>query len=123
MSCSVEIDTDTHYDVLSVPLQAVTVRMNADKEEEESGSITEDKSAKKTMTKRPPSVVFIKDGTTAKMVRVETGLSDRGFIEISKGLSAGQEIISGSFQAVNKLLMNGSVIRIDNGTSPANGGK
>ncbi|MFN4916810.1 MAG: efflux RND transporter periplasmic adaptor subunit [Ignavibacteria bacterium] len=123
MSCSVEIDTDTHYDVLSVPLQAVTVRMNADKTEEESGSITEDKSAKKIMTKRPPSVVFIKDGNTAKMVRVETGLSDRGFIEISKGLSAGQEIISGSFQAVNKLLMNGSVIRIDNGTSPVNGGK
>ena len=60
MSCSVDIDTDTHYDVLSVPLQAVTVRMNADKTEEESGSITEDKSAKKTMTKRPPSVVFIK---------------------------------------------------------------
>lgn len=115
MSCSVEIDTETHRDVLSVPLQAVTVRMNAQKEEEESGSITEDKSAKKTMTKRPPSVVFIKEGNTSKMVRVETGLSDRGFIEITKGLKLGQEIISGSFQAVNKLLMDGSMIRIDDG--------
>jgi HlyD family secretion protein len=115
MSCSVEIDTETHRDVLSVPLQAVTVRMNVQKEEEESGSITEDKSAKKTMTKRPPSVVFIKEGNTSKMVRVETGLSDRGFIEITKGLKLGQEIISGSFQAVNKLLMDGSMIRIDDG--------
>ncbi|MGA1250558.1 MAG: efflux RND transporter periplasmic adaptor subunit [Candidatus Kapaibacteriota bacterium] len=115
MSCSVEIDTETHPDVLSVPLQAVTVRMNAQKEVEESGSITEDKSAKKTMTKRPPSVVFIKEGNTSKMVRVETGLSDRGFIEITKGLKLGQEIISGSFQAVNKLLMDGSMIRIDDG--------
>ena len=115
MSCSVEIDTETHPDVLSVPLQAVTVRMNVQKEDEESGSITEDKSAKKTMTKRPPSVVFIKEGNTSKMVRVETGLSDRGFIEITKGLKLGQEIISGSFQAVNKLLMDGSMIRIDDG--------
>jgi len=97
--------------------------MNAEKAEEESGSITEDKSTKKTMTKRPPSVVFIKDGNSAKMVSVETGLSDRGFIEISKGLKLGQEIISGSFQAVNKLLMNGSMIRLDNGTSPESGGK
>ncbi|MFM7156367.1 MAG: efflux RND transporter periplasmic adaptor subunit, partial [Bacteroidota bacterium] len=59
--------------------------------------------------------VFIKEGNTAKMVRVETALSDRGFIEITRGLSIGQEIISGSFQAVNKLLMDGSIIRIDNG--------
>ena len=115
MSCSVEIDTETHRDVMSVPLQSVTVRMNAKKDEEESGSITEDQSTKKTMIKRPPSVVFIKEGNTAKMVRVETALSDRGFIEITRGLSIGQEIISGSFQAVNKLLMDGSIIRIDNG--------
>ena len=123
MSCSVEIDTETHYDVLSVPLQAVTVRLNAGKSEEESGSITEDKSEKKTMARRPPSVVFIKDGNSAKMVHVETGLSDRGFIEIKTGLNIGQELISGNFQAVNKLLMNGSMIRIDNGISPESGGK
>ncbi|MFM8841013.1 MAG: efflux RND transporter periplasmic adaptor subunit, partial [bacterium] len=64
-----------------------------------------------------------KEGNSAKMVKVETGLSDRGFIEISKGLKLGQEIISGSFQAVNKLLMDGSVIRIDNGLSANSGDK
>ena len=114
MSCSVEIDTDTHPDVLSVPLQAVTVRMAPVKEsEEEQGAVQEDKSKEKSMIKRPPSVVFIKDGNKAKMVRVETGLSDRGFIEIKSGLKLGQEIISGSFQAVNKLLQDGSIIRIE----------
>jgi HlyD family secretion protein len=78
-----------------------------------SGSIQQQEEKKKSNSKRPPSVVFLKDGDKAKMVKVETGLSDHGFIEIKKGLKVGQEIISGSFQAINKLLQDGSIIKID----------
>jgi HlyD family secretion protein len=114
MSCSVEISTETHPNVLSVPLQSVTVRsMQASEPEISSGSIQQQEEKKKSNSKRPPSVVFLKDGDKAKMVKVETGLSDHGFIEIKKGLKVGQEIISGSFQAINKLLQDGSIIKID----------
>ena len=114
MSCSVEISTETHPNVLSVPLQSVTVRsMQATEPEISSGSIQQQEEKKKSNSKRPPSVVFLKDGDKAKMVKVETGLSDHGFIEIKKGLKVGQEIISGSFQAINKLLQDGSIIKID----------
>lgn len=114
MSCSVEISTETHPNVLSVPLQSVTVRsIQASEPEISSGSIQQQEEKKKSNSKRPPSVVFLKDGDKAKMVKVETGLSDHGFIEIKKGLKVGQEIISGSFQAINKLLQDGSIIKID----------
>ena len=114
MSCSVEISTETHPNVLSVPLQSVTVRsVQASESEMSSGSIQQQEEKKKSNSKRPPSVVFLKDGDKAKMVKVETGLSDHGFIEIKKGLKVGQEIISGSFQAINKLLQDGSIIKID----------
>lgn len=114
MSCSVEISTETHPNVLSVPLQSVTVRsVQASESEMSSGSIQQQEEKKKSNSKRPPSVIFLKNGDKAKMVKVETGLSDHGFIEIKKGLKVGQEIISGSFQAINKLLQDGSIIKID----------
>jgi HlyD family secretion protein len=50
----------------------------------------------------------------AKMLKVKTGISDRGFIEIIEGLSEGEEIISGNFMAVSKLLKDGTKIRVDN---------
>ncbi len=114
MSCSVEISTETHPNVLSVPLQSVTVRsVQVSETEMSSGSIQQQEEKKKSNSKRPPSVVFLKNGDKAKMVKVETGLSDHGFIEIKKGLKVGQEIISSSFQAINKLLQDGSIIKID----------
>jgi HlyD family secretion protein len=122
MSCSVEIDTETHPDVLSVPLQAVTVRstdINSSPDIKQGSGIQQEDDGKKKpgMVKRPPSVVFVRNGNKAKMVKVETGLSDRGYIEIKSGLQEGTEIISGSFQAVNKLLQDSSLIRIDTATA------
>lgn len=121
MSCDVDIETDTHQNVLSVPLQSVTVRRpNADKE---GGAPGENKSpesqgtpAKPASTKdskKPPSVVFLNDNNKAKMIKVETGISDNGYIEIVKGLDEGQTVISGNFRAVSKDLEDGTVIRVD----------
>ncbi len=112
MSCNVEIMTQTVYDVLSIPLQAVTVRdtshiLSLNNGNDEKG---EEKFQRR---KKPQTVVFIKDGNNAKMLPVETGISDKGFIEIKKGLSEGDEVISGSFMAISKLLKDGSMIKID----------
>ncbi len=116
MSCNVDIETETHRDVLSVPLQSVTVRDTAlnsspDISESRLKDLNEDKN--KRTAKRPPAVVFINDKLKAKMVRVETGLSDRGYIEIKSGLSEKDVIISGSFQAVSRDLKDGDLILVD----------
>ncbi len=106
MSCNVEISTETHKDVLSVPLQAVTVRQEEEKQvEDKPEDMTEEKKKPASeKSKRPPTIVFINEKGIAKKRNVETGLSDQGYIEVIKGLKEGEEIVSGNFQAVNKLL-------------------
>ncbi|MBK9246961.1 MAG: efflux RND transporter periplasmic adaptor subunit [Ignavibacteria bacterium] len=116
MSCNVDIETETHRDVLSVPLQSVTVRDTAfnsspDITQSRLKNIDEDKN--KRASKRPPAVVFLNDNLKAKMVHVETGLSDRGYIEIKSGLTEKAVVISGSFQAVSRDLKDGALIKVD----------
>jgi HlyD family secretion protein len=116
MSCNVEINTETHYNVIAVPLQAVTVRENKEK-----ASNAPDKMApksvkdddKKLKIERPPSVVFVYNNGIAKMIKVETGISDKGYLEIKSGLNENDQIISGSFMAVSKELADGSKVKID----------
>ncbi len=118
MSCNAEIETETRINVLSVPLQAVTIRdprmeeANDEKDDRQIQKVDENENKSKKV-ERPPSVVFLKKDKKAKMVKVETGISDNGFIEILNGLNENDEIISGSFQAVSKLLKDGADIKID----------
>ncbi len=113
MSCNVEINTKTKHNVLSVPLQAVTVRLGQKKhevgEEDKAGQFRQEEDVKKNDI--PPSLVFIVSGDSVKQTFVETGISDKGFIEITDGLEEKQEIVSGNFTAVSKLLKDGSKIR------------
>jgi HlyD family secretion protein len=119
MSCNVDVYTETRYNVIAVPLQAVTVReSNLDARPDvdvQKGPGPSNDDVSKTIRKieRPPSVVFINDNLKAKMVKVETGISDKGYIEIISGLNESDEIISGSYLAVSKDLTNGAKITID----------
>jgi len=116
MSCNVDIATQTKYNVLAVPIQAVTVRdstfNNKPEVKEDELKVKEDDD-KKHKVKRPVSVVFLKKGNNAKMVYVKTGISDNGFIEITEGLKDKDEVISGSFMAVSKLINDGSKVVVD----------
>lgn len=112
MSCNVEIQTETRHNVIAVPLQAVTIRDNKKEDEEKDNRKIEKESDKKS-NKRPPQVVFVKEGDVAKMINVETGISDKGFIEITSGLDKNKKIISGPYQAVSKLLNDGSKVALD----------
>jgi HlyD family secretion protein len=116
MSCSVDIETDVHKNVLSVPLMAVTVRTDetklqeTDKKEESDEDDGKEVKVKKT---KPKALVFKKAGSVAKIQYVETGISDNGFIEIKSGLNEGEVIISGNFNAVSKTLKNDSKIKLE----------
>jgi len=116
MSCNVDIMTQTKANVLSVPLQSVTVRDTATsfKDIDEKASIQKkDESEAKQKVKRPPSVVFVRNKDKVKMKYVKTGISDKGFIEIIEGLKENEEIVSGNYMAVSKLLKDDSKIKID----------
>lgn len=124
MSCSADIATLTKHNVKAVPLQSVTVRLES--QMNNGSSQVGPHSNSPTLVRAnqtngfnsskniPPMVVFIRNGDKVKMVNVKTGVSDEGFIEIEEGVDEGQEVVSGSFQAISKLLQDGSQITVNN---------
>ena len=97
MTASVDIITDRKGNVLSVPLAAVTMRNPADTLDDKDGKIPGSDG-------ELVEIVFIRSDNKAYLTPVKTGISDFDYIEISTGLSEGQEIISGPFQSVSKKL-------------------
>jgi HlyD family secretion protein len=112
MTASVDIITEVKYDVLSVPLAAVTTRKpgnNKEKDEgveNEEGSETSDQesSVKAAEVKEDEEVVFINDNGIARKIKVKTGISDYDNIEILEGLEMGQEVVVGPFLVISKRL-------------------
>jgi HlyD family secretion protein len=119
MSCDVDIETETRENAVSVPLQSVTIRKKEEKKEEggeepnPAQAQANDKKKSSTTAQKLPSVVFLKEGDKAKMVQVETGISDGGYIEIKSGVKEGQTVVSGNFRAISRELEDGSLIKID----------
>ncbi len=126
MSCNVDIQTETRYNVLSVPLMAVTTRTKGidrtpDVEEDlEFGTRKSSGENGVRKKEKPQTIVFVKDGNKAKIRKVETGISDKGFMEIKSGLKKGETIISGGYSAVSKELKDGSSIQVDTASSKFN---
>lgn len=115
MSCNVEIRTETRYSVLTVPLQAVTIRDTAWDRSPDLDKAGENKNLDDDLKvrKKANSIVFLREGNKAKSNHVETGISDKGYIEIKSGLKKGDEIISGGFMAVSKELFDGAMIKLE----------
>jgi len=115
MSATVEIQTETANNVLTVPIQAVTtradttgrVKSNREKREEKMGK-EEDK-----LTKDKEEVheyVFVYNEGIAKLTKVKTGVQDNTYIEITEGLAEGDKVITAPYRAVSKTLKNGDIV-------------
>jgi HlyD family secretion protein len=129
MSGSADIETFTAKDVLSVPIQSVTVRAS------ESGMTADELAQKRAQQLKQTDgdvelmnekikqqqekadraklvrVVFVKNGDIVRMVPVETGIADNTYIEIKKGnLKAGDEVVSGSYRAISRELKDSSKV-------------
>lgn len=117
MSGTVDIRTNTVYDVVSIPIQAVTVRdfakdvVEADTTSAENGNRVQRRSSNREDFRR---VVFLNDNGVAKRVEVETGISDNSHIQVMSGLEDGQEVITGSYRILSRELNNGDPIKVIN---------
>jgi HlyD family secretion protein len=69
------------------------------------------KGPKKDDAPKADEIVFLVNGDTAKSAVVKTGISDDSHIEITEGLTEGQEIISGGYAAVSRLLEDGKKVK------------
>lgn len=118
MSASVDIQTTRVYNVISVPIQAVTTR-NKDSvnvSEEEGGrrievkNDNEDKEIK-TEEEEVKELIFVLVNGVAKQKEIKTGIQDNDYIEIKSGVGKGEEVISGPYSAVSKTLREGTKVK------------
>lgn len=122
MSASVDIQTKKVNRVISVPIQAVTVR-NKDSLNVKKGSgdpddrevvvknDNEEKDAVK-MEEKNKELVFVLNKNMARQVEVKTGIQDNDYIEIRSGINKGDEIICGPYSAVAKILKDKAKVKV-----------
>jgi HlyD family secretion protein len=121
MSASVEIQTMRAANIITIPIQGVTTRSSDTTKtkqnfegDEEQDVVVKDEKEEKANSKKEEEIkecVFVNDNGVAKMVYVTTGIQDNDYIEIKSGVKVGDEIISGPYGAVSKILKNGKKLK------------
>jgi len=113
MSATVDIQTETALNILTIPIQAVTTRADTAKTNTDEAPIEEGEEAAESDTKKEDlvEVVFVFEEGKAKMVKVSTGIQDNMFIEITEGIEVDQDIITGPYRAVSKKLKDGDLVK------------
>jgi len=119
MSMTADIETETHRDVLAVPIQSVTVRMPKEGEKKveeprEGEARLDVNKAKKKEEEKLEEVVFLVADGAAKTVPVKRGLSDDTYVEVKGEKLDSAEVVSGPFKAINRDLENGSKVKVEN---------
>jgi len=114
MSATVDIQTETAPNIITVPIQAVTTRSDTTGDEkmdrEEGDESEEDVELTNNDDDEMLEYVFLYEEGKAVMQEVKTGVQDNMFIEILEGLEVDQEIIVGPYRAVSKKLKNGDAV-------------
>lgn len=96
MSASVDIQTKKVYNVLTIPISAVTVKndsTNIDNPNQDN------------------EVVFLFNNDVAKIQKVKTGIQNNEYIEIISGLDTSNEVITAPYDAISKFLEDGTKVK------------
>lgn len=125
MTATADIRTGTAKDVVTVPLQSVTVRERKevarqlgegeDDEARAEAGPKQDGGEGRVAEKNRDNlerVVFVYENGMAKLRRVETGLADNRNIEIKSGIEAGEKIITGGYRVLTRELEHDKVVSL-----------
>ncbi len=117
MTASADIQTKTHKDVLSVPINSVTTREKAGSTAAANDKKPADDNNGDTKvvnsTGDLDEVVFLlQPDKTVKQVIVKTDIQDINNIEIVAGLKMGDEVVTGPYGTVSKILNNGTKVMV-----------
>ena len=117
MSVSAEIETRYRTNVVTVPIQCVTMRLP--KTPVATNQPAASATASNTMTvaaddppatNEPPKqvdVVFVVEGDHVRAAPVKTGIEDDTYWEITDGVKEGEQVVTGSSKAIGKELDDG----------------
>ena len=103
MSASVDIMTESKTNILTVPLQSVTLMADS--------LIKADSITGGPASDEPKEVVFVYDKGKAVTTIVKTGIQDNDYIEILSGLEDGTEVITAPYNVITKKLKNGASVK------------
>lgn len=119
MSATADIQTDRRSGIYSIPIQAVTTRVDTSgqatqKQEQRIDQISSDGSVSSesipvetaSSSDEPLVVVFTVSEGKALMKEVKTGIQDNNYIEITEGLDPGDEIVVAPYSAISRQLKN-----------------
>jgi len=121
LSSTAKITTATRKNVLSIPIQALTVRQKGQLEPKPANG----KAVQAAATKPDPAAekakkeeiqgVFVVSGGKAVFKKVETGITGATDIEVVSGLAEGDQIVTGTYQVIRTIL-NEAQVKVDNKT-------
>jgi HlyD family secretion protein len=124
MNASADIKTKRHDNVLAIPITAVNARVKGSdksmadikKQDEKRKKDKDEDEMEESRTSYDDDleeVVFViqADGKVKKVV-VKSGIQDINYIEILNGLTAGQEVVTGPYDAISKTLKDGTKVKI-----------
>ncbi|OYZ02248.1 MAG: efflux transporter periplasmic adaptor subunit [Sphingobacteriia bacterium 28-36-52] len=122
MTASADIQTKSKYNVLSVPLNAVTTRDSKEDQKEKkdekkpAAKVAQVEKAEQKSVSADDSieeVVFILQADNkVKKVKVKTAIQDLNNIEITEGVKEGDKVITGPYSIVSKMLKDGNLVTV-----------
>jgi HlyD family secretion protein len=115
LSATAKITTATKSNVLTIPIQSLTIRTQGDLvPKDEKGSV-QAAAPQKDLAKDKQEIqgVFILRNKKAEFIPVDTGIAGTTDIEVINGLKDGDEIVTGSYKVL-RTLRPGSSVKIDN---------
>jgi HlyD family secretion protein len=121
MSSSADIQTTTHLNVLSVPINSVAVRekgtdnsvLGAGDESDNNNNNAPAPINSGSGTSDLDEVVFlVEPGDTVRKVLVHTGIQDINDIEVTDGVKEGDQVVSGPYSVISKTLRNGLMVKV-----------
>jgi HlyD family secretion protein len=118
LSCTAKITTATRQNVLTIPIQALTVRQKGDLEAPPkpgavSAAATKPDPVAEKAKKEELQGVFVINGEKAQFREVKTGITGATDIEVLSGLKDGDEIVTGTYQVI-RTIKNETQVKVDN---------
>ena len=117
LSCTGKITTATRQRVLTIPIQALTVRQRGDLEPPAKNKGVEaapkiDPVAEKAKKEELQGVFIVRNGK-AEFQKVTTGITGATEIEVLSGLAEDDQIVTGSYKVI-RTLRNSAKVKVDN---------
>jgi HlyD family secretion protein len=114
MTATVDIITQKRMDAIAVPISAIVIKTDTSSTKKPYEKMAQSSDETEGSEEQKFECVFVNSNGKAKLKVVETGIQDDTNIEIVSGLSEDDEIITGPYNMVSKMLKPGDMVEVKN---------